>query len=177
MIYITWSDRRSVIRTGASTSSTTVLTSSRFSSSCKGSIWRVGESPNLRDRTSADRGPTPNYTSWKPPSSKANQPIFFPIVILSSGINLVGRSTGAARATDAGGEVPLASEKIRNGNDMIAKFSWPEETRASEAEVVEEAIRISDKRFSVRRRPAHGLFEPSLSTAWKSSGIRMKNTC
>ena len=60
---------------------------------------------------------------------------------------------------------------------MIVKFYWPEGTRDRQAEDIKEAIRISDKSFSVRRRPAHGPFEPSLSTAWRSSGIQMKKTC
>ena len=66
------------------------------------------------------------------------------------GFNLVGRSTTAAGAMNAANEIPSGSEEIRKGNDTIVKFSWPEETRVSEAEIIEKAKRIGEGNDLVR---------------------------
>ena len=68
-----------------------------------------------------------------------------------SGINLAGRSTGAAgaRLDDGGGE-SINSKDIRKDNNLIAKFSWPEETRLSEVDVIKKAKEIAESNDLVK---------------------------
>ena len=62
------------------------------------------------------------------------------------GINLVGRSTGAAGAREDSGQPQnlKSSEDIRKANDLIVKFSWPEETRVSEVTFIDRAEQIGN---------------------------------
>jgi hypothetical protein len=62
-----------------------------------------------------------------------------------SGINLAGRSTSAAGARKADEEdLQNSSAAIRDVNDMIVKFSWPEKRRTSEVNIIEKAMRIAE---------------------------------
>ena len=63
---------------------------------------------------------------------------------IHSGINLVGRSTGAAGARYANDRIPSGSKDTQDTNPMIMKFSWPEETRESEVEIIKKAMEIGE---------------------------------
>ena len=62
------------------------------------------------------------------------------------GISLTGRSTVIAGATEVlDSPLRTSSEEIRNGNKLVVKFSWPEESRISEVEFVRRAGAIGEK--------------------------------
>ena len=145
-IYITWSDRQSVIRTRGFDIIDSLphfllilLIMQRFDlarwgffTAFKGSeIHRAPAYPKLHVLEATFTGcGTINIFPHDDP--------------VHNGINLVGRSTSAAGARDVAEGVPSSSKDIRDGNNMIVKFSWPEETRASEVEVIEKAARIGE---------------------------------
>jgi hypothetical protein len=62
------------------------------------------------------------------------------------GINLIGRSTSAAGARNDTGQAikTESSDQIRECNDLVVKFSWPNETRASEVTFIEKAREIGE---------------------------------
>jgi hypothetical protein len=82
-----------------------------------------------------------------------NEIQIFPVDdLIYGGINLKGRSTGAAGARKKNDqEADLANSKqIKEGNDLIVKFSWPNETRKSEVEFIEEARKIGEENGLVK---------------------------
>ena len=67
------------------------------------------------------------------------------------GINLLGRSTAAAgvrRKTDGDWDTPISTQ-IREGNDLIVKFSWPR-SRESKVKFIEEAREIGESNDLVK---------------------------
>jgi hypothetical protein len=65
---------------------------------------------------------------------------------LHGGINLIGRSTGVAggrNKTDQQANLGNA-EQIREDNDLVVKFSWPNEKRTSEVEIIAKARNIGE---------------------------------
>jgi len=64
--------------------------------------------------------------------------------LIYGGISLAGRSTAIAGAREVLDPSPklVDSEAIREGNKLVVKFSWPEETRISEPEFVQRAERV-----------------------------------
>jgi len=145
-IYITWSDRQSVIRTRGFNIIDNLphfllilLIMQRFDlarwgffTSFKGSkIHRAKAHPTFHIlEATFIPGKTINIFPQDDP--------------VHNGFNLVGRSTSAAGARDSADGVPPRTKDIRSGNNMIVKFSWPEETRANEVEIVAKAKRIGE---------------------------------
>ena len=67
-----------------------------------------------------------------------------------TGVNLVGRSTdlaGARRSTDP---TTWNTQDIRDGNDIVVKFSWPRNSRDSEVDFIEEAKKIGESNELVK---------------------------
>jgi hypothetical protein len=81
-----------------------------------------------------------------------------------NGVNLAGRSTGAAGARRKADHDPsaLTSAKIKEGNDLIVKFSWPRSSRVSEVEFMEEARRFGESNGLVKNHipTMHGRLDP-----------------
>ena len=145
-IYITWSDRQSVIRTcGFDIINDlphfllVLLIIQRFDLARWGFFTEFeGSKIHQLRKYSERRVLEATFIPDKPLTIfPQDDPIY-------SGINLVGRSTGAAGARDAGDEVPADPEDIPRGNRLIVKFSWPEETRDSEVAIIKEAMRIGE---------------------------------
>ena len=146
MIYITWSDRQSVIRTRGFNIIDNLphfllilLIMQRFDLARWGFFTSFKESEIHRTR---DRHDSHVLEATFIPNKTIN--IFPYDDPVHTGFNLVGRSTSAAGARDAADGIPPRSQDIREGNDMIAKFSWPEETRTSEVEIIEKARGIGE---------------------------------
>jgi len=68
------------------------------------------------------------------------------------GINLAGRSTGAAGAREWDGRDLDLSKDPRKANDLVVKFSWPEETRVSEVTVIDKAEEVGGSNDLVKGR-------------------------
>ena len=70
------------------------------------------------------------------------------------GVCLSGRSTaivGARAGDDQDGDMST-SEQIRRGNRLVAKFSWPNESRESEVKFIERAKAIGENNDLVKDR-------------------------
>ena len=151
-IYITWSDRQNVIRTHGFDIIDdlphfllVLLIIQRFDLARWGfftefhgsSIQRVRENHQVYILKATFKGSTAIIFPYDDP--------------VHSGINLAGRSTGAAGARlGDGGEKSINSKDVRKDNDLIAKFSWPEETRLSEVDVIKKAMEIAESNDLVK---------------------------
>lgn len=153
-LYITWSDRESVIRTGGFDILDSLphfllvlLIIQRFDLGRWGFFTGFPGSPIH---------PNKDYPSTVvlEATFEGRHPIYiFPIDDpVYGGINLSGRSTVAAGAREKPGEkMDLdTSGDIRDGNDMIVKFSWPYETRVNEAVFIEDARVIGEDNLLVK---------------------------
>jgi hypothetical protein len=152
MMYITWSDRQNVIRThgfdiidNLPHFLLVLLIIQRFDLARWGFFTEFRGSSIHRVRE--------NHQAYILKAAfKESTAIIFPYDDpIHSGINLAGRSTGTAGARIGdGGEKSINSKTIREDNDLIAKFSWPEETRVSEVEVINKAMEIAESNDLVK---------------------------
>jgi len=153
-IYITWSDRQSVIRTAGFNIINNLphfllilLILQRFDLARWG-LFTAFEGSEIHRALDY---PDPDSFVLKATFTTGGAINIFPYDDpVHNGINLVGRSTTAAGARNAADEVPSSSQDIRNGNNIIVKFSWLEETRASEVDVIQKATRIGETNKLVR---------------------------
>jgi len=144
-IYITWSDRQNVIQTSGFDVVNdlphfllVLLVLQRFDLARWGFFTKFPESSiqtigsihqtHILRATFTD-GPIDIYPE--------DHPIY-------GGIKLLGRSTCVAGAKKGGDQPPSMtnSEDIRKAADLIAKFSWPEESRVSEVTFIQRAEEI-----------------------------------
>jgi hypothetical protein len=164
-LHITWSDRENVIRTSGVDILDNLphfllvlLIIQRFD------LARWGFFTEFKgSKIHPKRGPS--QTSILKATFKEGDTVhIFPVDDpVYGGINLAGRSTGAAGARRiADGDVDIStsaqikddnadgdtdisnSAQIRKDNKLIVKFSWPKETRKSEVEFIEKARRIGE---------------------------------
>ena len=144
-IYITWSDRQSVIRTSGFDIVDdlphfllVLLILQRFDLARWGFFTEFQRSSihTIRDNHGT-RVLRANF-------GEKQVDIFPEDDLIYGGISLAGRSTVIAGAREARDPPPkpTSSEEIRNGNKLVVKFSWPEETRVSEADFVQRAEKI-----------------------------------
>jgi len=153
-IFITWSDRQNVIRTGGFDIVNNLphfllvlLIIQRFDLARWGffTAFKGSNIYPIRDKHSA-------YVLEATFIPNTKIQIFLQDDPTHSGINLTGRSTGTAGAKAVDGQDTAPSECIRDSNDLIVKFSWPEETRVSEAEIIEQAKQIGKNNRLVKDR-------------------------
>ena len=144
-IHITWSDRQNVIQTDGFDIVDdlphfllVLLILQRFD------LARWG--PFTEFRGSSIQPMRVNYESHVLRADFVKEPVdIFPEDDLIYGrISLTGRSIRIAGARKVGDPPPklTSSEEIGGGNKLVAKFSWSEESRISEAEFVRRAEAI-----------------------------------
>ena len=152
-IYITWSDRQNLIRTGSFDIVDNLphfllvlLILQRFDLARWGFFT---EFPESSVKTIGDIHRThvlkATFTDDPVDIYPEDDPVY-------DGINLAGRSTSiaGARKSDGHPERLTNSEDIRKANDLVAKFSWPEETRLSEVVFIQRAKEIGESNDLVK---------------------------
>ncbi|KAF8316447.1 uncharacterized protein EI90DRAFT_3134442 [Cantharellus anzutake] len=132
-IYITWSDRQSVIRTGGFNIVDdlphfllVLLIMQRFDLAHWGFFTAFEGSSICPERRSKDSVFKTTLIQDTTIHTLPNDDLIY------GGVNLTGRSTVVAGVRKADG-LNLSTLDIQEANDLVAKASWPEETRTSES--------------------------------------------
>ncbi|KAF8315998.1 uncharacterized protein EI90DRAFT_3293795 [Cantharellus anzutake] len=167
-IYITWSDRQSVIRTGGFDITNdlphfllVLLIMQRFDLARWG-FFTAFEGSSIYP----ERGPKDSVFFKATFIQDATIHIFPDDDLIYGGVNLTGRSTVVAGARKADGSNPNTSVDIREANNLVTKASWPEESRASEVKIIERAMQIGKTNSLVEDHipTMHGNIDPPYVT-------------
>ncbi|KAF8318065.1 uncharacterized protein EI90DRAFT_3158646 [Cantharellus anzutake] len=167
-IYITWSDRQSVIRTGGFDIIDdlphfllVLLVMQRFDLARWG-FFTAFEGSSIYP----ERGPKDSVFFKATFIQDATIHIFPDDDLIYGGVNLTGRSTVVAGARKADSPNPNTSVDIRKTNNLVTKASWPEEARASEVKIIERAMQIGETNSLVRDHipTIHGNTDPPYVT-------------
>jgi hypothetical protein len=148
-LYITWSDREGVIRSGGIDILDNLphfllvlLIIQRFDLGRWGIFTEFEGSPIHPKRDSKIK------TILEATFDGGDTVHIFPFDdLVHGGINVSGRSTNIAGARRVTGQDTdtTTSEKIKEGNDLVVKFSWPNKSRESEAKFIEMAKKFGEK--------------------------------
>lgn len=151
-MYITWSDRENVIRSGGFDILKNLphfllvlLIIQRFDLARWGFFTEFTESPVVAENS----GKRILRATLEVNNVIYIYPYDDPIY---GGVNLVGRSTSAAGARREPGPDSNTSnsQMIRDGNDLAVKFSWPRKSRESEVKFIEKAKEIGQSNNLVK---------------------------
>lgn len=147
-MYITWSDRENVIRSGGFDILDNLphfllvlLIIQRFDLARWGFFTEFKGSPIHRERNCHQK------FILEATFQNLDTIYIFPLEdsAYGGGINLLGRSTsvaGARKKINTDHPDQLTPEELRKGNNMIVKFSWPRKSRESEVKFIKEARKI-----------------------------------